>query len=56
MLQYNCGADIVVVGVGERMTERLDPALMKHLRSKRISVELMDTVSSRSRAKFSTRK
>lgn len=37
------------------MTERLDPALIKHLRSKRISVEQMDTVSSRSRAVFDMR-
>lgn len=38
-------ADLVIVGVGERMTERLDPVLVKHLGSKGIRVEQMDTVS-----------
>lgn len=37
--------DLVIVGVGERMTARLDPVLVKHLASKGIRVEQMDTVS-----------
>lgn len=37
--------DIVVVGVGERLAERLDPALVKYFGSKRISLEVMDTMN-----------
>ncbi|CAN0540089.1 unnamed protein product, partial [Ectocarpus sp. 8 AP-2014] len=37
--------DLIIVGVGERMTARLDPVLVKHLASKGIRVEQMDTVN-----------
>lgn len=37
--------DLIIIGVGERMTARLDPVLVKHLASKGIRVEQMDTVS-----------
>lgn len=37
--------DLIIIGVGERMTARLDPVLVKHLGSKGIRVEQMDTVS-----------
>lgn len=37
--------DLIILGVGERMTARLDPALVEHLGSKGIRVEQMDTVS-----------
>lgn len=36
--------DLLLIGVGERMTERLDPALVDHIRSKGIRVEQLDTV------------
>ncbi|CAM9401619.1 unnamed protein product [Sphacelaria rigidula] len=36
--------DLLLIGVGEKMMSRLDPALMKHLRSKGIRVEQLDTV------------
>ncbi|CAM9947003.1 unnamed protein product [Hapterophycus canaliculatus] len=37
--------DLIIIGVGERMTARLDPVLVKHLGSKGIRVEQMDTVN-----------
>ncbi|CAM9284444.1 unnamed protein product [Scytosiphon promiscuus] len=37
--------DLLLIGVGERMTARLDPVLVKHLGSKGIRVEQMDTVN-----------
>ncbi|CAM9151855.1 unnamed protein product [Pylaiella littoralis] len=37
--------DLIILGVGERMTARLDPMLVKHLGSKGIRVEQMDTVN-----------
>lgn len=40
-------ADLLILGVGERMSKRLDPALVKHLSSKGIRVEQMDSVSTR---------
>lgn len=38
------GSDLLIVGLGETMMERLEPELVKHLRSKGISVEQMNTV------------
>lgn len=43
--RYRAPPDLIILGVGERMTARLDPALVKHLGSKGIRVEQMDTVS-----------
>lgn len=37
--------DLLIIGVGKRMTERLSPDLVQHLKSKGISVEQMDTVN-----------